>query len=233
MPAAIDVDDVGTRDGDVDRQAAARVQDAADAPSALEGALARDVVERAEVERVADVEVVVAEVVLEVRDVPRVVAGGDGFVRAAGDARAVAERVLAVQGEPVRRTAREPQLHRVVAVVPAAGLVVDFSVGPLDAGDGGARAHRAGQHLAVRAGHDVELADLRAGAGAVGLHADRPVRDAPQEQVSALASDVGNRQRHVAAAVPAEPMRSRRTPSPAACIRSRTRAADTSGCSGC
>ena len=52
---------------------------------------------------------------------------------------------------------------------------------------------------AVRAGHDVELADLRRRRGAVRLHADRPVRDAAQEQVASLAADIGHRRGHVRA----------------------------------
>ena len=48
---------------------------------------------------------------------------------------------------------------------------------------------------AVRAGHDVELANLRRRGRAVRLHADRPVGDAAQEQVPPLAADVGDRRR--------------------------------------
>ena len=65
-PAAVDVDDVIARDEHRNRQAAARVGDAADRPSALSAPFARNRVERAQVERVPDVEVVVAVVVVEV-----------------------------------------------------------------------------------------------------------------------------------------------------------------------
>ena len=110
----------------------------------LAAASVRQRVEQAQVEGVADVEVVVAVVVVELarararcwpRSAPR-------------SSRPVLPRLLpsvycTFSAEAVGRAARQRQHHRVVAVVAAAGLVVDLGVRVLHAGDvaGGVALH--------------------------------------------------------------------------------------------
>ena len=92
--AAVAIDDVGPRDQHVDGQAAAAVEDRADLPVPEDRVAQRaqvlllarpdgQRVDGADVVGVADVEVVVAVVVVEVTDGARVVADGLRFVRAA------------------------------------------------------------------------------------------------------------------------------------------------------
>ena len=114
LPGRVAIDDVGSDDLHRHREPAARVDDAADLPAAEQRSATRaDVaaepaapaerqrIQQAQVERVADVEVVVAVLVLELLERAGVVAGGVRLVRAARGAAAAAERVLHVHRQPV------------------------------------------------------------------------------------------------------------------------------------
>ena len=209
----IDVDDVVAGDLHFHRQAAARVEDAAERPSALQRAGARRVVERAEVERVAHVEEVVAVLV----GVPVGVIGPVGrplgrearriarrprLVRPARRALAVRQRVLPVQREAVAATGGSAP-----AAARCSCRCRRSSCSRLRRrGSARWKCVEPGQRIPVPVVPlaQVTMANSRttvAADRAVRLHADDLVRDAAQEQIASLAADVGRGRRHPAAEI--------------------------------
>src|SRR5262249_1286118 len=143
-------------------------------------------VERADVESVADVEVVVAVVVLEVLNAPCVVASRGRLVRTARRAFAGRQGVLGVPRRAFGRPAGQSQLHGGGAGSSTAGLVINFRKWPLYRGERGALAQESISGPSVGAADDVELANLGRGRRTIRNHADRAVRDAPEEEVAPL-----------------------------------------------
>ena len=113
---AVDRGVVGTRHHDVDRHAAARVDDAADAPAAGPEAVAGNQVDERAVERVRDVLRVGAVLGLVVERVLR----RRRFVRALRRALVARVLILEAAGEAGAEAARRAQLQRVVGGVAAA-----------------------------------------------------------------------------------------------------------------
>ena len=170
---------------------------------------------------------------------PGVVARRHRFVRAAGVALAVAERVLRVHRQAVRRPARQ---RRAASRCSCRGRRSSCSRLRRTAAACWRRRAGADVHVigavpsrpAVRAGHDVELADLRRRGRAVRLQTPivrfamlRRNRLRPWLPTYATVAAM------LAPAAPAAPTRCTDRPSRAACSRSRRRAAGTTGCSGC
>ena len=238
VAGGIDVDHVRTRDADVNRQAAARVDDAADVPAAEDAsatpsatcsrpAAVRNLVERAEVERMADVEGVVAECRsrnprASARALPTVSASFDPLVLPK-----LRDSVYcAFNDRPLDGPARQPELQRVVVVVAAARLRVDFGVRILHAGDG-CRPHRAGTIENWRMTNAALAGFGFVTTATIGLAMLRRNRLRPCD------ADVGRRQATMCRRDPAAPSRCTARSARESCTRSDTRAAGRCGCSGC
>ena len=145
------------------------------------------------------VKVVAAAVRLKIVELCR----GPGFVRAGCVAIAVGERVLHVHCQPAAVAALERHLQSIVGIVATARFIVDLGIRVLDrrAVDYAELADRVhADHLASHrigpvddadAGRNIRSVDYRSAAR------QDLVRDASQEQVAALAADVGDGRDHV------------------------------------
>ena len=172
--AVVAVENIGTVDVQVHREAAARVEAATELPRAehrIQPAVPGDVLrrgpDRGHVDGVADVIDRVADFRREVV----VVLARDGFVGAAGRAVAVGQRVVDHRGEACRQATVPADLQGVVVGPAAAGLDVELGVA-----------------IAKLALND---ADARSG---IGRHAGHQIRNRALEQVGRFAANVRDRQ---------------------------------------
>src|SRR5262245_22286447 len=124
----------------------------------------------------ADIEIVVAVIVVEVSQISGIVAHRDGFIGSSTVSIAAPQGVLCIPGQPPVRATDYSNLQRSVTVVASAGFVIDF---------------RKGTKNICPTVVDVELTNDDAVLSRIGVGTDGndPVCDASKEEVSSKAAD--------------------------------------------
>src|SRR5262245_7438052 len=190
----LQVEKIRARDLHWNRQATTHIHNRAQLPTA-EQCLAdagatltkRQRVYSAQVESLAHVEVVIAVVIVEVRNSASVVARRYGFVRASTVAAAGRVGVLRIERHAGVEASPQRSLEGVVAVVPAGGFVIDFGERILN------------QRIQAWPGRDDgEFANDNRGAARsdAGKYLPNLVSHAAQEKIAPLAAYISKCQRH-------------------------------------